>query len=335
MVNSTVSQQMQQFLNHITTLKHLYTVQELAPYTYILTPTGKTLATPEGRDIPLTLFGLIHGNEVAGIAILNEILSLLVSTQLRLRFSLAVALGNYKAVGQGSRYFEKDLNRSFGGATGTAWEIKRAQELTSVLKRTWYFVDFHQTSQPSLEPFFIFPYAPQNVQFAYALAPKLPVITHWHGGFSVDGMATDEFLTQDGGIGLTIETGQNGFSPYQVSLGAMLGLKALVVVDQQVQQLQKTGKASLQADLSDGVFYTWSHVQEYPRGEVALKPGLVNFQDTTKGEQLGTHDGKPLLAAASGKLLFPKYLDPVIDQGRRPAEIWRIIRPVRPEEFPK
>jgi succinylglutamate desuccinylase len=337
MVNPIVQERMKEFLAHLKLLTPHYSVSELFPYTYLISPqSGKTLRPPLPKEIPLTLFGLIHGNEVVGIQLLNEVLALLASRQVNLTFPLAVALGNYRAVEQGARYLEKDLNRSFGGAQGNAWEITRAAELTTVLSKTWYFVDFHQTSQPSLEPFFIFPYSRKNVQFARELSPTQAVVTHWHGGFSVDGMATDEYLTKIGGIGLTIETGQNGFSLYQESLGALTALKAIQVVEHHLRSHHKLPTYGPTPGIGDhNPLYTWAQVQEYPRdGEVTLRPGLLNFQAVSKGEELGLHNGSPLVATATGKLLFPKYLDPVIDRGRRPGELWRVITPVAYEDLP-
>jgi hypothetical protein len=333
-VSKTVDAEMQQFLALIDSLKQRYSVQELFPYTYILHPAVQSAHAPHGKKIPLTFFGVIHGNETAGIAILNEILAFLVSGQLQLSFPLGLALGNYRAVLQGARYLDKDLNRSFGSAPGAAWEIKRAEELASMLLSTWCLIDFHQTSQPSLEPFFIFPYSRDNLQFARALSPHHAVVTHWQGGFSQDGMATDEFLTKNKGIGVTFETGHNGLSPYQISLGALVGIKALGHIAARLEEHALRGKLP-QRETPYNDLYTWAHVQAYPQGEVVLKPGLVNFQGVEKGEQLGTCDGAPFLAAASGKLLFPKYVDAGVDQGRRPAEIWRIIRAVRPGDLPK
>lgn len=333
MANPLVNEHLQLFLTQLQSLRQLYSVRELFPYTFVIAPQDVSTKTPPGKDIALTLFGLIHGNEVVGIAILNEILSLMISGQVVLTFPLAVALGNYRAVLQGARYLEKDLNRSFGANKGSAWEIDRAEELASLLGKSWFFVDFHQTSQPSLEAFFIFPYSRENVHFAHDLCPTQPIITHWHGGFSSDGKSSDEFVTEHGGVGVTLETGQNGFSSYQIGLGAMVGLRAFAVVSRHLREYQ-AGRTPPRGKPSYPTLYTWLHVQEYPRGEVVLRPGLVNFQTVKKGEELGRCDGKPLCATESGILLFPKYLDPVIDQGRRPAELWRIIAPVQASDLP-
>ncbi len=337
MVNSLVAERMQEFPAAIHRLLPHYRISELCPYTFLISPaSGKALCPPAPKEIPLTLFGAIHGNEVVGIQILNEVLELLASGQLVLHFPLAVALGNYRAVAQGARYCDKDLNRSFGGGKGTAWELERAAELSKVLSKSWYFVDFHQTSQPSLEPFFIFPFSRKNVQFAREISPRQAVITHWHGGFSVDGMATDELVTKVGGIGLTVETGQNGFSPYQESLGVHTALKALKAVDFHLRKHHQLPVYGQEPGAKErNPLYTWAQLQAYPStGEVVLKPGLLNFQAVTQGDILGTHNGEPLVATATGKLLFPKYLDSVIDRGRRPAELWRVIVPIAVEDLP-
>jgi succinylglutamate desuccinylase len=333
--SKTIESEMQQFLAHIAALRHLYSVKELFPYTYIIAPARPSLSPSESKDIALTFFAVIHGNEVAGIAILNKVLAEIAKEDLPLKFPLALALGNYPALKSGVRYVDKDLNRSFGGSKGSAWELTRAEELASVLLRSSYLIDFHQTSQPSKEPFFIFPYSQNNVKFARALSARQAVVTHWHGGFSQDGMATDEFLTRHGGVGVTVETGQNGFFPEQITLGAQLAKQAVAYVERKLQELRGPLPATSETELLGDNLYTWAHVQEFPRGVVILRPGLVNFQPVEKGEHLGTCDGVPLLAAASGKLLFPKYVDPALAPAERPAELLRIIRPLSPSELPQ
>ena len=117
----------------------------------------KDLDTPT-----LTLMALVHGNEVYGIKVLNQILSYLGSNLIRAPFSIAVALGNTQAALEGLRFREQDLNRCFNDHTSQTEEARRARELAPILAKTSYLMDFHQTILPTKTPFFIFPYTDFN-----------------------------------------------------------------------------------------------------------------------------------------------------------------------------
>ena len=52
------------------------------------------------EQITLTLMGLTHGNETAGLAIINEIFRKIVCDQISLSFNVALYLGNIKLIGK-------------------------------------------------------------------------------------------------------------------------------------------------------------------------------------------------------------------------------------------
>ena len=73
------------------------------------------------------------GDEVAGLALMNELLRK-VSHASELQISLALILGNYQATQRGVRFVERDLNRCFDLREDETLEAKRAHQLATITK---------------------------------------------------------------------------------------------------------------------------------------------------------------------------------------------------------
>ncbi|MFW7379378.1 MAG: succinylglutamate desuccinylase [Oligoflexus sp.] len=282
---------------------------------------------PPNKESGLTLMAVTHGNEVGGIAVLNQLLELIDSGLIVLNYPLTIGLGNTEASLLDKRFVERDLNRSFMRQQSDSLEDRRARELEPVLQKTAFFVDIHQTIEASSTPFLIFPYLPSSFEFARQIAPDLPIVTHWGGGFSKDGACTDEFVNKTGGVGLTIELGQKGFANYQEGVGLRAMLRALMVVDQRL-----AGQTWQVAEESAEI-YTWAEVIPYPEGEAGLDEGWYNFKRVEKGQRLGFAQGQDILAGTSGPILFPKY--PQSPEEPRPKEICRIMKRVTIDQLGK
>ena len=63
--------------------------------------------------IDLTVMAVTHGNEVAGIAVINRLLEHIQENVDFLSFSLGIILGNTPASRENVRFRQRDLNRSF------------------------------------------------------------------------------------------------------------------------------------------------------------------------------------------------------------------------------
>ncbi len=311
--------------------------ERLCDFGLLLTPKTGVLAAKGKKDIALTLMGITHGNETAGIAVLNALLALLSSGSVRLEIPVAFLLGNPWAARENKRFLERDLNRSFNRPDPRMKEERRAAELSQVLRRTDFIVDFHQTTKASDRPFFIFPYSKPSFAFAREVAPKQTIVTHWGKPFSAEGMCSDEYVNAQGGTGISLELGQNGFDPYQIGGGVEAGLWALRTVADRWKGGHTDAFAKGRAD-NDPELYTWAQIVAWPeRGFVDLDEGWTNFREVTEGQRLGTVDGEPLLAPVSGRMLFPKYLSR--DQQRaldsRPTELCRIMKRIGTGDLPK
>ena len=286
---------------------------------------GYLIEPHDSGEILLTLMALTHGDEVAGLAVLNEVVAFLQAGSVPLRGGLALLLGNYPAALRGKRYVQRDLNRSFARQEIAVLddEALRARALATVLQRTKFFIDFHQTTARSTSSFAIFPYQQRSLAFAQLVHGELPVVTRFGGRFSQDGMCSDEFVQERGNVGITIELGQKGFDPTQIAQGVLVALRALRCV----HSTASLGNIAVTAPL-----YTFGQVVTCPAsGDAQLVDGLYNFQKIVRGQSLAVVDGKTVVAEDDGVVLFPKY---EFDRQRPPHELCHVLRTVDAKNLP-
>ncbi len=339
--NHHIAQQVAQHIEHfrkaIRAIRKRFASSEIAPDAICIGPDMAHVqnATAPGGTINLSIMAIVHGNEVGGLPVVTRLLDYILTGEIQLKSTIGIAIGNIEAARAGRRFLDRDLNRSFGiGSIGETREAIRANQLQELLRRSRFLFDIHQTREPSQTPFFIFPWARRSFDFARMISKELPIVTHWGGSFSKDGMCSDEYVNSMGGTGITIELGQSGFDPGQLEIGFSSTLHAL----------HATGSAEVrQLEVSDvpkefaGSIYTWNAMIPYPQaGVVALKPGFENFQTLAAGTPLARHDNQEITAPVSGRMLFPKYVRPGTPDadGPRPAELCRIMKTISSEELP-
>lgn len=301
---------------------------ELAPREKVSAPSGLA-----GKRYGLTILGLVHGNEFAGLAVLNDVLDFVISMAVHLPFPMVLAVGNPWAGREGTRFLERDLNRIFGSSGGNTVEEKRARQLEPVLSESLFLLDLHQTTEHSDRPFFIFPFQPKGFAFANAIAPHLSTVTHWGDSFSTEGFCTDEYMNSKGGHGITLELGQAGFDPFLVGQGVHAAIRSISVASEVVLGLRRLEMP--RREEFTGELFSWEAIVPYPEGNgVDLVPGWHNFKRIEAGQLMGHIDGKEILAPASGHVLFPKYRKPY-DNVRKPTELCRIMKRLTLEDLPK
>ena len=209
-------------------------------------------------------------------------------------------------------------------------EQKRALELSVLLEKTNYLIDFHQTLQPSKYPFFIFPYTQKGLTLASYLTTKIPIVTHWGKSFSKDGMCTDDFVNLKGGTGITLETGHRGTNPLQIAFGFSLLLKLF----SSEKLFTEKSLSSLHHNLKDEdlSLYTWNQVFPWPGSHyVKLKPNLQNFDHIETEETLGTFSDQEIKSKTSGYLFFPKYIG---RSEQKPKELFRLAKKISLSDLP-
>jgi succinylglutamate desuccinylase len=269
--------------------------------------------------VGLTVMGAVHGNEVAGAVVVTSFVRDLLHGVHRPTVPVGIVLGNAEAVRAGRRYLERDLNRSFGRPGTELHEDARARSLEPLLSRTALMVDVHQTSDASRTPFFIFPYTSDNVRFARGIAGEWPCVTHAGDTYGSDGLCSDEFVVGQGGIAITLELGQSGRDPYQEAAGTWAVGRALAVSEQVL-------RGRWPASVDPAHLYTWAKLVQYPEARVSLRADLCNFSEVVAEEVIGTVDGKPLRAPASGWVLFPMRPAFFAHLGARPGLLYRLLR---------
>ncbi len=286
---------------------------------------GYLIEPRAGGELLLTLMALTHGDEVAGLAVLNEVVAFLRAGFVPLRGGVALLLGNCPAALRGKRYVQRDLNRSFAGQSGAVAvdEEQRARSLATVLRRTKFFIDFHQTTERSTGSFAIFPFQKRSLAFAQLVQRERPVVTRFGGSFSQDGMCSDEFVQRRGNVGITIELGRKGFDPAQIAQGVLVALRALRCVYEEVNLAEVAITTPL---------FTFGQVITYPvSGEARLVEGLYNLKKVMRGQHLAVVDGKTIAAENDGVVLFPKY---EFDRQRPPHELCHVLQAVEVKNIP-
>lgn len=301
--------QLQEFGAHYHKLKELGRVQEeVAPYAFVLHSAKKSTSN---KDIDLLFLGLLHGNEVGGIAVLNHILRSIFEGKFKPDIKMAFALGNVEAGKKNVRFIEKDLNRIFGSTDKMTAEDRRATELEALLKRSQFVVDIHQTIEPTASPFFIFGYDEKSFIMARTLAPSLPIISYSLKDRRDNGVVATGYSIDHGGVAVTIELGQKGFEQSQIDLGYGVCRRAYwYVKNQRLHRIKNfitsTFLRRSKPHPEDKVLvFSYRHLNEGDLND--LKPGYTNFMKISKGEKLGTSSLGDIIAPIDGRILFPKY----------------------------
>lgn len=275
------------------------------------------------RPIDLWLSALVHGDETGGLAVINQVLGNLLSGDIRIDgFALGISIGNVEAARQGRRFIERDLNRSFSCPGIDALEVRRAAQLSPMTKRAKFTIDLHQTVEPSLTPFWVFPDQFQNFCFLQDLNQvlggknpsqnPLPLVSFPLEGFSVDGRTLLEEVfvsartrgSSNQPVAVGIELGQKGCASPQVQFGCSLVRAAIELV----REYQLKGLKSFDSGKLDDSACVYQIDRPIMSGNgAALVPGLQNFMDVHEGQVIARSSSGDILCPLDAKILFPKY----------------------------
>lgn len=164
----------------------------------------------------VAVIGGTHGDELTGIRVVKTLLTLFRQGAIELmRGSLYLALGNPKAIEQGTRGSEatRDLNRCFrptvlDDLNNTTYEVVRARDLDHALAGVNVAIDIHATKKPS-KPFVVCQRKPQVAdKLVYDCFAVDTVMTDTKWTFAGEVVSLEEHLARNGGVGLCYETGQ-------------------------------------------------------------------------------------------------------------------------------
>lgn len=91
--------------------------------------------------VNILVIGCIHGDELIGRSVINELRRLVVSCG-----TLVTVIANMRAIKAGKRFIDKDLNRSFPGNQKGKNEERLAYVLLPLIKRADIVLDIHSTT---------------------------------------------------------------------------------------------------------------------------------------------------------------------------------------------
>ncbi len=160
-------QYLDEFESLITLLGAVYNVIEVEHDIYRITP--KNI---EYKNASIALVALTHGEEVIGLHIFNALLNqLLYQGKICIEGPLYLIVANRRAYLKNQRYIDTDLNREYGDEKSEMLENKRAKVIKAVVDQCDYIIDLHQCMHPTIIPFFILPYSPENLSWVRWVAP--------------------------------------------------------------------------------------------------------------------------------------------------------------------
>jgi len=271
----------------------------------------------------LCISAIIHGDEVGPLPAVLGLLDELAKGKRVFPGTLRIFLGNPQAARKGVRYIERDLNRSFESAMSSAelWEEIRAKECAELILDSDFYVDLHQTIEPSLGSFYITAYHQNSLNWARVLGEPQIFVTHaLSEGFSSAGLCSDEMAQLQGIPALSVEFWQRGFAS-EVEAKCSEFLHSLLDKAGDLLGNSEKWQEAVQAAANLSI-YRIVHREPRIKGQ-KLRPGLQNLQEIEQGELLGEDgDGEPIKAPLSGILLFPKYPSSVVPEATLPESLY-------------
>ena len=255
---------------------------------------GPGLWRRRGDGPRLAVVGGMHGDESAGAAII-EILRRGEPAlwQRAPRADVTLAIGNPEALRLGERQTPAgtDLNRLFGEdpGRGETYEHGRAAALREALRGVELLVDLHQTTCTT-PPVAVAPDSDSHLRFAAALGVQNLVtgMASLYGGTMLS-----EWVDAQGGIGLTVETGQKGSAEAE---GAAYEI---------IRRFLTAGSSAPRTAGRIRV-YRFAAPLPCPGPGLRFTRRLGNTSRIRQGEVLGTWDGGELCAAADGSVFLPR-----------------------------
>ncbi|MFZ9521312.1 MAG: hypothetical protein ACO3A4_12625 [Silvanigrellaceae bacterium] len=292
---------------------------------------------PKSAPFTTVIGSAIHGNETGSIPAVLAMLGELAEDASRLKGRYLFFIGNPTAVRAGTRFIERDLNRCFQLTDSSTLEGKRSHEIAKALSAADLFVDYHQTNQPAVFPFFTFAWHEESYFWASHMQAAQHFVTRdMRIAFSTEGMCGDEWLRSRGKPAVTLELGKAGLShdAHQLTLNSLRRVIGFVENELEHNRRPIPSKPSPADDL---LFFEVAAKIPWPGEDASLLPGYENFQHVTAGTLLGfSRPGEKILSPMDGFLMFPKYPKrgpdgkPIDPQG---GDIVQIIRKL--EDHPR
>ena len=288
-------------------------VAELAPR--VIGRLGDPSAGPT-----LMVFGAVHGNEPAGYRAMTSLFAGLDESKIQLRGAVIGLVGNRRALAEGVRFVQEDLNRlwlseaveKIRGTQPLLAELEEARDLYREIENVLataagpvYALDIHTTSGPG-PAFVVFDDALQNRELALELeVPRVLGIEEELEGTLID------YLNARGVRTAAFEAGQHDdpASVEQADAAIWVAMRASGVLGRSHEaevELARQRLAAAARGLPNLFEVKYRHAIK-PGSGFEMKPGLKGFQLVLKGEPVASEFGAPVRVPQGGRLLMPLY----------------------------
>jgi predicted deacylase len=265
-------------------------------------------------------FAGMHGNEPAGVKALERVFEDISKRQGNLRGTIYGILGNLKALANGKRFVDVDLNRLWTKANIKMVSNKKVllgeenellellellKEITKTEKGPFYFIDYHTTSSKTL-PFITINDSLINRKFANQF--PVPIVL----GIEeyLDGPMLS-YVNQLGYVAVGFESGQHK-DPEAVSNSVAFTYMSLVVAGvvgkSDVENYDQFKHQLENASNSFNEIFEVIYLHKITGMDVfKMLPGFESFQKINSGTQLATNNSEPVFASYDGLLFMPLY----------------------------
>ncbi len=244
---------------------------------------GKTVA----------LIGGVHGNERIGVDTVRWARKHVAPDTGTIYF----IEGNPRAIEQGVRFTEKDLNACFFNSQGTALEERRARKLMPILAQCDATLDLHASNSKKATPFVIC----EENGMAFARLLNFPIITT--GWDALDPFSTDAYMNKRGKVGVGVECGSIYFPEETTSLARETVLRFL-----QFNQIIRGPARSVEEVSRHIRVHSSVDQNEYP---IIFSKDYADFELLAAGEVFAHAGTKEYRAAEGDCILFPRPNAPV------------------------
>ncbi len=264
----------------------------------------------------LFISGGVHGNEPSGIVALERVFEILKKEKPEINGKVVGVSGNRKALMNGVRYIDEDLNRTWTkenieSGKKDSHEKKEMFDIIDVLQKypekdfsKRYFLDCHTTSADS-EPYI----SVQEVHDNDAWAHKFP--TYIIRGFSDIVLGCiDHYESRIGITGFVFEGGQHDSKISEKNHEGTIWLALQNACGLDLNSLNEYPEAAkmLEEKRKDRKTFEIKYRHGLEDGDnFKMEPGYGNFQKIEKGELLAHQNGKEIRSEWDAYIFMPLY----------------------------
>ena len=279
---------------------------------------GRYHGTQPGPTV--VAIGSLHGNEKSGARAIGEFLEEIKRRKPRFQGTFVGISGNLKALQQGMRYIDRDLNRMWQIdietekviPPGFCAELDEFEEITKIVEQTiaeangpLIFADLHTTSANSI-PFVLIGDTIRNRKFVSALS--VPVILGLEEQLNGPLLS---LMNLRGHISMGFEGGQHEDPVSRENhisvLWAILAKAGCISPEENPEIKEESARLKkLCGDLRKTYEVRYRHgIKE--QDQFKMKPGYLNFQKIREGEVLANDLQGKVRARENGNVFMPLY----------------------------